>query len=64
MSRACKQIDGLFEDQFAMLLEYASAFLRAHGPRCAPAVGDAVVGGRDSFYRFNEPYDQGGELAL
>jgi hypothetical protein len=38
-----------------MLLEYAAAFLRAHGPRCAPAAGDAVVGGRDSFYRFKEP---------
>jgi hypothetical protein len=35
-----------------MLLEYAAAFLRAHGPRCAPAAGDAVVDGRDSFYRF------------
>jgi hypothetical protein len=32
-----------------MLLEYAEAFLRAHGPRCAPAAGDAVVGGRDSL---------------
>jgi hypothetical protein len=32
-----------------MLLEYAEAFLRAHGPRCAPAAGAAVVGGRDSL---------------
>ena len=32
-----------------MLLEYAEAFLRAHGPRCAPAAGAAAVGGRDSL---------------
>jgi hypothetical protein len=38
-----------------MLLEYAEAFLRAHGPRCAPAAGGAVVGGRDSFYRSKTP---------
>jgi hypothetical protein len=65
MSLAFKRIDGAtVRGSVCDILEYAEAFLRAHGPRCAPAAGDAVVGGLDSFYRFKEPYDQGGELAL